>query len=144
MYRLEAAMPVKVRREGRRNTTIKANIRDECLGLLSMSTKNGEGLWGAVVGGETVTIFAMRQMPALSRIVHSWALARTDRERSWEQFAHALESDVADVQGGTTAEGIHLGAMAGTVDLLQRGYAGLEARRDALWFDPALPKELVA
>ncbi len=78
----------------------------------------------------------------LSRIVHSWVLARTDRERTWELFSQALESDVADVQGGTTPEGIHLGAMAGTVDLLQRGYAGLEARGDVLWFNPALPKEL--
>jgi len=71
-------------------------------------------------------------------------LARSDRERSWEQFSQALESDVADVQGGTTPEGIHLGAMAGTVDLLQRGYAGLETRGDVLWFGPALPKELQA
>jgi trehalose/maltose hydrolase-like predicted phosphorylase len=80
----------------------------------------------------------------LSRIVHSWVLARTDRERSWELFSQALESDVADAQGGTTPEGIHLGAMAGTVDLLQRGYTGLEARGDVLWFDPALPGELEA
>jgi trehalose/maltose hydrolase-like predicted phosphorylase len=78
----------------------------------------------------------------LSGIVHSWVLARSDRERSWELFSRALESDVADVQGGTTPEGIHLGAMAGTVDLLQRGYAGLEVRGDVLWFNPALPKEL--
>ena len=41
----------------------------------------------------------------------------------------ALESDIADVQGGTTGEGIHLGAMAGTVDLLERGFTGLETRR---------------
>jgi alpha,alpha-trehalase len=80
----------------------------------------------------------------LSRIVHSWVLARSDRERSWEQFSQALESDVADVQGGTTPEGIHLGAMAGTVDLLQRGYAGLETRGDVLWFGPALPEKLHA
>jgi alpha,alpha-trehalase len=80
----------------------------------------------------------------LSRIVHSWVLARSDRERSWEQFAQALESDIEDVQGGTTPEGIHLGAMAGTVDLLQRGYAGLETRGDVLWFGPALPRELHA
>jgi alpha,alpha-trehalase len=80
----------------------------------------------------------------LSRVVHSWVIARSDRERSWELFSEAIESDVADVQGGTTAEGIHLGAMAGTVDLIQRGYTGLEARGDVLWFDPALPKELGA
>ena len=35
-------------------------------------------------------------------------------------FLNALYSDVADMQGGTTAEGIHLGAMAGTIDVVQR------------------------
>lgn len=80
----------------------------------------------------------------LSRVVHSWVVARSDRERSWELFSQALESDVADIQGGTTAEGIHLGAMAGTVDLLQRGYTGLEVRGDVLWFNPAIPQEFRA
>jgi len=75
----------------------------------------------------------------LSRVVHAWVLARTDRARSWELFSDALRSDVADVQGGTTQEGIHLGAMAGTVDLIQRCYTGIETRRDALWLNPALP-----
>jgi alpha,alpha-trehalase len=51
---------------------------------------------------------------------------------------------VADVQGGTTAEGIHLGAMAGTVDLLQRGYSGMEVRGDVLWLNPTLPRELTS
>jgi alpha,alpha-trehalase len=78
----------------------------------------------------------------LSAIVHSWVLSRTMREESWNLFRSALESDVSDVQGGTTHEGIHLGAMAGTVDLIQRCYAGLEARRDMLRFNPYLPKEL--
>jgi trehalose/maltose hydrolase-like predicted phosphorylase len=78
----------------------------------------------------------------LSGIVHSWVLARSDRERSWELFSRTLESDLEDVQGGTTPEGIHLGAMAGTVDLLQRGYSGLEVRGDVLWFNPSLPEEL--
>jgi alpha,alpha-trehalase len=78
----------------------------------------------------------------LSRVVHSWLLARTDRRRSWDLFLEAMESDIADIQGGTTPEGIHLGAMAGTVDLLQRGYGGLEARGDVLWLDPVLPEEL--
>jgi alpha,alpha-trehalase len=78
----------------------------------------------------------------LSWVVHSWVLARLDRKRSWELFLQALRSDVADIQGGTTHEGIHLGAMAGTVDLIQRCYGGVEARGDVLWFDPALPEEL--
>ncbi|MCC9138009.1 glycoside hydrolase family 65 protein [Pontibacter silvestris] len=78
----------------------------------------------------------------LSKIVHSWVLARSDRKRSWSNFEVALVSDVEDVQGGTTPEGIHLGAMAGTVDLVQRGYTGLEIRDNVLWLDPALPEEI--
>jgi trehalose/maltose hydrolase-like predicted phosphorylase len=78
----------------------------------------------------------------LSRLVCSWVLARSDREKSWGEFRQALLSDVADVQGGTTGEGIHLGAMAGTVDLVQRGYTGLEVREDTLWLKPELPDEL--
>lgn len=75
----------------------------------------------------------------LSGIVHSWVIARRDRGRSWELLVEALESDISDIQGGTTSEGIHLGAMSGTVDLLQRAYTGLSAREGVLWFDPALP-----
>ncbi len=48
----------------------------------------------------------------------------------------ALEADIAGIQGGTTGEGIHLGAMAGTLDLVQRGLTGLETREDSLWLDP--------
>ncbi len=78
----------------------------------------------------------------LSWIVHSWVLARSDRTRSWNLFAKALESDISDIQGGTTAEGIHLGAMAGCVNILQTGYTGIETREDTLWFSPCLPEEL--
>ncbi|MCZ2849736.1 glycoside hydrolase family 65 protein [Modestobacter sp. VKM Ac-2978] len=78
----------------------------------------------------------------LSKVVHSWVLARSDRRKAWDYFLEALESDIADVQGGTTGEGIHLGAMAGTVDLLERGFTGLETREDLLGFDPYLPDAL--
>jgi alpha,alpha-trehalase len=78
----------------------------------------------------------------LSRIVHSWVLARSDRRRSWQLFIEALESDIADIQGGTTHEGIHLGAMAGTADLIARGYPGIETRGDVLWLSPCLPEKL--
>ena len=48
----------------------------------------------------------------------------------------ALESDIGDVQGGTTQEGIHMGVMAGTLDLIQRGYLGTDIRDGVLHFDP--------
>jgi alpha,alpha-trehalase len=69
-------------------------------------------------------------------------LTRSDRAGSWSQFTEALKSDIYDIQGGTTPEGVHLGAMAGTIDQLQRGYAGIETREDVLWFNPCLPREL--
>ena len=61
---------------------------------------------------------------------------------SWSLFTQALDSDLADIQGGTTREGVHLGAMAGTVDMVLRCYGGLEIRDDVLWLHPALPPEL--
>jgi len=79
---------------------------------------------------------------SLARVVDAWVLARSDRSRSWHAFTEALRTDVADTQGGTTAEGIHLGAMAGTVDLAQRCYTGLELRGDVLWLNPRLPDAL--
>ena len=72
----------------------------------------------------------------LSYVVHAAILADLDPERSWEMFMNALESDVGDVQGGTTQEGIHMGAMAGTLDLIQRGYVGAEIRDTTLCFNP--------
>lgn len=79
---------------------------------------------------------------SLSYIVHSWVATRRNRKRSWELFEEALKTDVGDIQAGTTAEGIHLGAMSGCVDIVQRGFTGLEARGDLLRFNPSFPEEL--
>jgi trehalose/maltose hydrolase-like predicted phosphorylase len=51
---------------------------------------------------------------------------------------------VADIQGGTTAEGIHIAAMAGSIDLLQRAFTGLETRADRLILNPMWPESLGA
>jgi trehalose 6-phosphate phosphatase len=80
----------------------------------------------------------------LSALVHAWVLARSQRDRSMEFLAQALDADVADIQGGTTAEGIHLAAMAGSVDLVQRCYGGLETRHHRLVLDPYWPESLGA
>ncbi|MBK8906477.1 MAG: glycoside hydrolase family 65 protein [Rhodospirillales bacterium] len=72
----------------------------------------------------------------LSLIVHADLEAGLDPETSWDRFVTALESDVGDIQGGTTKEGIHMGVMAGTIDLLQRGYLGVDISGDALCFNP--------
>ena len=78
----------------------------------------------------------------LSAVVHAWVLARVHRERAMEFFVRALHSDVTDIQGGTTPEGIHLAAMAGSVDLLQRCFSGLETREERLLLDPYWPEAL--
>ena len=72
----------------------------------------------------------------LSFVVHAAILADLDPESSWKMFMTALESDVGDIQGGTTKEGIHMGLMAGTLDLIQRGYVGAEIRDGTLYFNP--------
>jgi trehalose/maltose hydrolase-like predicted phosphorylase/beta-phosphoglucomutase-like phosphatase (HAD superfamily) len=78
----------------------------------------------------------------LSSVVTAWILARYDPDEAWLFLERALQSDVTDVQGGTTAEGIHLGAMAGTVDLVLRCLTGMRARGPVLRFDPAMPPEI--
>jgi trehalose/maltose hydrolase-like predicted phosphorylase len=49
---------------------------------------------------------------------------------------------VGDVQGGTTKEGIHMGVMSGTLDLLQRSYLGCSVRDGVLRFEPRLVDRL--
>ncbi|MEU4498551.1 glycosyl hydrolase family 65 protein [Streptomyces sp. NPDC023998] len=78
----------------------------------------------------------------LSSLVHGWVLARVRRAEAWVFCQEALAGDIADLQGGTTGEGIHLGAMAGTLDLVQRGLTGLETRGGALRLNPVPLPEL--
>jgi beta-phosphoglucomutase family hydrolase len=78
----------------------------------------------------------------LSRVVQAWVLARSDRAQSLKFFLEALQSDVADIQQGTTAEGVHLGAMAGTVDLVERVWTGLELKGGMLRLNPELPEQI--
>jgi len=78
----------------------------------------------------------------LSGVVHTWVLARANRDRAMEFFQQTLNSDVSDIQGGTTSEGIHLAAMAGSVDLMQRCFTGLETRSDRIILSPNWPEPL--
>jgi trehalose/maltose hydrolase-like predicted phosphorylase len=80
----------------------------------------------------------------LSFVTHAGVLAAIDPESSWERFLVALRSDAEDIQGGTTKEGIHMGVMAGTLDLVQRSYAGTYISDGVLCFDPRLPSRLAS
>jgi trehalose/maltose hydrolase-like predicted phosphorylase len=54
----------------------------------------------------------------------------------------ALDSDFSDLHHAATRDGIHMGAMGGTLDIVQRCYTGMVARKDVLWFNPRLPDAL--
>jgi trehalose/maltose hydrolase-like predicted phosphorylase len=93
---------------------------------------------------KNITYYAARTSlgSTLCRVVYSWVLARSDRPRAMTFFAEALQSDVSDSQHGTTAEGVHLGAMAGTVDQVLRVSTGIEAKGDVLRLNPELAPEM--
>jgi beta-phosphoglucomutase family hydrolase len=76
----------------------------------------------------------------LSRVVHAQLANITgDHELSWKLYLDALTSDFQDIQGGTTAEGIHAGVMAGTVWVALASFAGLDLHGDCPCFNPSLP-----
>ena len=75
----------------------------------------------------------------LSTVVFASVAHHLDCAVGCRLFLTALRSDIEDVQGGTTAEGIHLGAMAGTVGIVLRRYAGVSLGPDGVHFEPNLP-----
>jgi trehalose/maltose hydrolase-like predicted phosphorylase len=77
----------------------------------------------------------------LSRVVHSkLALMAGNKNMSLQLYNGALTSDFNDIQGGTTAEGIHAGVMAGTVLLALQNYTGLDLGSEIVKFEPNLPE----
>jgi alpha,alpha-trehalase len=76
----------------------------------------------------------------LSSVVFSAILDKIDRNQSWELFRRALRADFEDVQGGTTKEGIHLGAMAGTINIVLSRYAGVDTKGKTIAINPNLPQ----
>ena len=76
----------------------------------------------------------------LSKIAHAALSANMgDQKQSLDLYMDALQSDYTDIQGGTTGEGIHTGAMAGTVLLAMNIYAGVDFRGKVMEINPALP-----
>ena len=78
----------------------------------------------------------------LSGVVHASVLARMDPAEAWPLFQRTLTADLDDTQGGTTEHGIHLGAMAGTIDIVTRSFAGVTVDGNAVALDPRLPARL--
>ncbi len=77
----------------------------------------------------------------LSRVVHAKLAGMVgDNKLSWDLYLGALTSDFQDVQGGTTAEGIHAGVMAGTVLAAINTFAGLDLLGEIVRINPDLPE----
>lgn len=77
----------------------------------------------------------------LSRIVHAQLAEEVGfHDLSWKLYQEALHSDYQDIQGGTTAEGIHTGVMAATIYVTLTTYAGIDIKEDILTIHPNIPK----
>ncbi len=76
----------------------------------------------------------------LSKLVHArlaWQMGR--KETGWSLYLDALRSDLVDIQGGTTGEGIHCGVMAGTVYDVIATFGGLDLKGNHPVLSPSLP-----
>jgi trehalose/maltose hydrolase-like predicted phosphorylase len=77
----------------------------------------------------------------LSRIVYAVLNQLDDNDDdAWKLFSEALASDYYDIQGGTTAEGIHLGVMCATLNLTTRNFGGVNPLGAHLQVNPRLPE----
>ncbi|MEU1732442.1 glycoside hydrolase family 65 protein [Streptosporangium sp. NPDC020145] len=78
--------------------------------------------WNSAMAARTVDYYLTRTChgSTLSAVVHAGVLAHVRPGASQPFLVEALNNDVRDLQGGTTAEGVHLGAMAGVAVLFER------------------------
>jgi len=95
---------------------------------------------------ETIEYYRQRTShgSTLSHVVFAGILHRIDPSASWDHFVQALRSDVEDTQGGTTPEGIHTAAMAGTVRHIMERCAGVTVQEGQLRIEPSLPEAIRA
>ncbi len=76
----------------------------------------------------------------LSSVVHArLASIAGDKEACLHYFHQALRADIDDIQCGTTEEGIHLGMMGGTINVLLSVFAGIRTSGDTIIINPCLP-----
>jgi trehalose/maltose hydrolase-like predicted phosphorylase len=79
---------------------------------------------------------------SMSRVVYCYLASTLKKPKeSWRLFQDVLKSDIYDVQGGTTPEGIHAGVMGGSVNLVTKGIAGVRLRDDRILIEPRLPSK---
>ena len=85
----------------------------------------------------------------LARTVHGSTTSRPvfagiditlgNKEKALEYLKTAIGSDYYDIQGGTTAEGIHIGVMGETLEVIQNEFGGVSLRDGHIVINPSLP-----
>lgn len=79
---------------------------------------------------------------SLSRVVHTdLDLQVGNNQKALDYYMEALASDYHDIQGGTTAEGIHSGVMASTYWLMIHAFGGVSIDNNQLNIQPKLPNK---
>lgn len=75
----------------------------------------------------------------LSKVVLASLAKYIDQDIALKFYQDVLNSDIMDTQGGTTPEGVHLGAMASCVNIALMCFAGMDFKNSYLVFNPRLP-----
>ncbi len=79
---------------------------------------------------------------SLSRAICAGALASFEAQASWRYFRETLHVDLHARSDRGVREGVHLGAMSGSLDTLQRHYLGIRPTPEGLRVFPAIPPSL--
>lgn len=79
---------------------------------------------------------------SLSEVGYAAGLARFDPALSWKIWRTSVRADLDAEHAGGTGDGLHLGAGAASIDVLQRVFMGLRADADGLQIAPAQPDGL--
>lgn len=78
----------------------------------------------------------------LSKVVHCYISDILGQaKQSWKWYCEVLNSDINDIQGGTTPEGIHTGVMGGSVYIAIKMYAGVDLIDGIININPDIPKK---
>ncbi len=76
----------------------------------------------------------------MSHLVFGAILEEIEPQIAWKHFLKAMRSDIEDIQGGTTPEGIHTAVMAGTVRHVIERFAGVSIHSGKVRISPRLPE----
>jgi len=78
----------------------------------------------------------------MSLVVYAYVLFPFSQDEAWNLYKMFVLSDMADIQGGTTAEGIHIVPMAASVVMLLYQLCGIDMTGDEIKFYPRIPSEV--